>query len=99
MSTLTSASTDAAVQAAYDDNASYDEDASVAKAKAFITAARILLRRSYQSLSDGGSSMQQKIDLLKDEIAEAKQWLRDQGEYMDEADEATTFADVSGFRD
>ena len=99
MSTLTGSSSDDDVREAYDDNASYDEDASVAKAKAFITAARILLRREYASLADGGSSGSKKTELLKDEIAEAKQWLKDQGEYMDEAAEATTVADVSGFRD
>lgn len=45
MPSLTSASTLAQVEASYDDNASYAEDASVAKAKAFVTACRILLRR------------------------------------------------------
>ena len=43
MSTLTSASTLAQVQAAYADNASYVEDNSVAKCRAFITACTILL--------------------------------------------------------
>ena len=43
MSTLSSSSTLAQVQDAYVDNASYAEDASVAKAKAFVTACRILL--------------------------------------------------------
>ena len=43
MSTLTSASTLAQVKAAYADNASYVEDNSVAKCRAFITACTILL--------------------------------------------------------
>ena len=43
MSALTSASTLTDVQNAYVDNASYAEDASIAKAKAFVTACRILL--------------------------------------------------------
>jgi hypothetical protein len=45
MATLSSNSTDAEVWAAYDDNASYEEDASRAKALAFVTVGRILRRR------------------------------------------------------
>ena len=45
MATLSSNATDAAVWAAYDDNASFEEDASRAKALAFVTACRILRRR------------------------------------------------------
>ena len=43
MATLNASSTDAEVWAAYDENASYQEDDSTAKALAFITAGRILL--------------------------------------------------------
>lgn len=46
MSDLSSASTYADITAAYDDNASYAEDGSVTKAKAFVTACRLLIRKS-----------------------------------------------------
>lgn len=45
MATLSSTSTLAEVLAAYDDNASYEEDGSAAKAKAFVTACRLLLMK------------------------------------------------------
>ena len=45
MSTLTSSPVHAEVEAAYVDDASYAEDGSVSKAKAFVTGCRILLRR------------------------------------------------------
>jgi hypothetical protein len=45
MGTLTAASTLAQVEASYDNNASYAEDNSPTKAKAFVTACRFLLRR------------------------------------------------------
>ena len=45
MSALSSSSTLVQVENAYDDNASYAEDESVAKCRAFLTACRILLRR------------------------------------------------------
>ena len=51
MSTLNGSSTLAQVQAAYDDNASYAEDSSVSKCRAFLTACRILLRQTRSSSS------------------------------------------------
>lgn len=57
MSTLTSASTDAIVKAALEDNASFLEDASAAKAKAYITAALIWLSRKPTSMTRAGNSI------------------------------------------
>lgn len=54
---LNSASTDAQVEAAYDDNASYLETNSRDMAAAFVTACRILLRRRAQSYSIAGRSV------------------------------------------
>lgn len=77
MSTLTSASTDSDVWAAYDDNASYDEDGSTTKAKAFRTACRFLLRRQPKRATDGlGSSVEFNPDLIQKEMDEANDWLR-----------------------
>lgn len=76
MSTLSSASTDAQVEAAYDDNASWFEDQSVTKAKAFVTAGRMLLRRLYSSQAKGGNSLTFRIDLIKQEVDEAMEFVR-----------------------
>lgn len=76
MSTLTSASTDDEIEAAYDDNASYDEDNSVSKAKAFITAVRMLIRRLNADAARGVNSvrfdraaLQRELDRAQDFIA------------------------------
>ena len=67
------------VQAAYDDNASYAEDASEAKAKIFVTACRILLRRvPKRSLKGGRDGSEIELDprAIADELAEARRWLQ-----------------------
>jgi hypothetical protein len=75
MSSLTSASTLAQIEAAYDDNASYAEDNSASKAKAFVTACRLLIRR-YPKMSAGErSSLALSPDLIQKEMADAQEWL------------------------
>ena len=65
----------AAVKAAYDDNASYEEDASTSKAAAFITAARILLRRLPQRTNaGGGTELELDLGLIRAELKAAQQW-------------------------
>ena len=51
MSTLSSSSTRADVEAAYADDASYVEDASVPKARVFVTACRLLILKYPRSTS------------------------------------------------
>ena len=79
MSTLSSASTLAQVQAAYDDNASYAEDASVSKCKTFITACRLLLRRmparSVHGGRGSGEEVETTVGLIQTEMREAQSWL------------------------
>jgi len=72
-STLTGSSTDAAVWAAYDDNASYEEDGSRTKAQAFITACRIIRRRVPSSGGRAGQSI--SFESLSGEIDVAQKWL------------------------
>lgn len=74
-SSLTSSSTDAQVEAAYDDNASYAEDLSPTKAKAFVTAVRILLRRLASGMSKGSNSLNYDRGLLQKQLAEAQEWV------------------------
>lgn len=53
---LSSASTDAEVWAAYDDNASFEQNGDAVKAGLFITACTILLRRRPVQVSTDGVS-------------------------------------------
>lgn len=72
---LSSISTTAEIRAAYDDNASYDMDASVDKAKAFVAACRMLIRRTPTASAQGGESIALSVDSLQKELASALQWL------------------------
>lgn len=76
MSSLSSASTLAQVEAAYDDNASYAEDGSVAKAKAFVTALSILLRRSPAEAGTRESHVRLSPELLYKQLTDARAWLQ-----------------------
>jgi len=83
MSTLSSSSTLAEVQAAYDDNASYAEDESASKAAAFITACRILLRRVAKRAAHGGrgaNEVEHDPGLLRAEMREAIQYVASAGQ-------------------
>ena len=73
MATLSSNSTDAEVWAAYDDNASFEEDASRAKALAFVTACRILRRRLPLSVGRGQQTITRES--LDAEVLAARAWL------------------------
>lgn len=70
---LTSNSSLAQVTDAYDDNASYSEDHSVVKARAFATACRILIRRTPASGGGPGTGYSER-DLSK-ELAAVEEWL------------------------
>lgn len=72
MSTLSSSSTLNEVEAAYDDNASYAEDGSVAKAKAFITACRMLIRRLPAEAGTRESHVRLNPDLIRKEMEAAQ---------------------------
>lgn len=78
MSTLSSSSTLAEIQAAYDDNASYAENGSAAEAAIFITACRMLIRRLPKHVAHGGRGAEEvdlQVDLIRDELKTAEQWL------------------------
>jgi len=95
VSTLASSSTDAEVLAAYDDNASYEEDESTAKAAAFITACRFLLRRMARKSGDGTVEAELSPDLVRDELKAAQSWLAANGQTGGGA----LYADLSIYRD
>ena len=73
MATLSSISADAQVLAAYDDNASYEEDGSRTKAAAFITACRIL--RNRLPLTAGRGPQTFTRESLQAEVEAAQRWL------------------------
>jgi len=77
VSTLSSSSTLAEIQASYDDNASYAEDDSTAKAAAFVTACRILLRviaKASVQGGRGGFELHTDPESLRSEMAAANRW-------------------------
>ena len=77
MATINGDSTTAEVRKAYDDNASYFEDDSVSKARAFVTACSILIRREYNTMNRGPNSMGKNVDLLKQERKDAVAFIRE----------------------
>ncbi len=79
MSTITSTSTLGQVQASYVDNASYAEDSSVAKCKAFITACRVLILRLPAQTGTREAQLQLNPDLIQKEMKAAQEWLEGPG--------------------
>jgi alpha-D-ribose 1-methylphosphonate 5-triphosphate synthase subunit PhnL len=75
MSTLSSSSSLAQVEAAHADNASYAEDNSVAKARAFITACRILLLKYPKRTGTPQAELETSIDLVQKEKKAAEDWV------------------------
>ena len=69
---LSSASTDAEVWAAYDDNASFEADNSPTKAALFITACTILLRRRPVQVSTDGTLTQFEPGAISDSLKRAQ---------------------------
>lgn len=94
MSSISSASTLDQVRASYDDNCSYQEDASASKCAAFITAATMLLRRLPLETSKEGQQLRLSLDLIKAELKQARNWLATNPT----AQPTVLFSDFSSFR-
>lgn len=94
MSTLSSTSTDEQVWAAYDDNASFEEDASSAKAAAFVTACRILLRRRPASYGNDGETVAFDGNAIVTQLQRAEKWLA-----ANRASAGPRYLDFGGLRD
>lgn len=77
MSTLTSSSTLAQIEAAYADNASYAEDDSLAKAKLFETACRLLIFKLPRSAGHGDAQV--TLNDLRDELRDVQSWIAQKG--------------------
>ena len=101
MATLSATSTLKQVRDAYDDNASYAEDASLSKCKIFITASIILLGRqpAVSALGSGqtGERVEWNQEMLKQLLDDARRW-RDANESAIDRSTGVTYANLSGFR-
>lgn len=99
MSTLSSDSTYAEIVAAYMDSAVYEEDGDVAKAKAFVSACRMLIRfpsRLQVGGRQAGHEMEMDLATLRAEMAAAQSWIAANDST---AGGRTTWGDFSRFRD
>jgi len=77
---LTSTSTRDEIIAAYRNNASYEEANDSVKAAAFITACRfMLLQLPTSSISPGGARTDYNMTLIRQEMEQARAWLRFSG--------------------
>lgn len=99
MSTLSSDNTYKEILAAYMDNAGYEEDGDVTKAKAFVTACRMLIRYPSRLQVGGrqaGHEMEIDVAELRAEMAAAQSWIAANDQ---PTGGRTTYGDFSTFRD
>lgn len=75
MATVTSASTDQEILDAYRNNASYEEDGSTSKAKAFITVCQVILGERPASAGTGGQNVVFNMAAVQKAIDTARRWL------------------------
>ena len=102
MSSLDSSSTFDEVCAAYADNASYCEDSSVAKARGFITACRLLLLQLPRRATHGGrgaEEVEMDVQRIQDELKAAQQWLSTSSTATAASGGGVRFASFQNFRD
>ena len=97
MANLSSSSTLAQVEAEYDNNASYAEDLDTTKCRRFITACRILIRRTASSTTKGSNSLSFPTSLLQRELEKAQRWL-EAHDNDQRAGPVTTRPDFRNFR-
>lgn len=72
---LDSSSTYAEIEAAYLDNAGYDEEGSTAKAKAFVVACRLLMLVWPKRADHGDTRLETSIEQIQAELTAAQRWL------------------------
>ena len=96
MSSLSSSSTLAQIKAAYADNASYEEDGSVSKARAFVTACRLLILR-LPALAEqvGHSKIENDVAQFRKELEAAQGYIATTSENQGQV----IHADLGGYRD
>lgn len=95
---LTADSTLAEIHAQYDDNADYDLTGSVSKAKLFIHACRLLLRRLTDSASKDGESFSVRYERIQKQLDEALSWWHANDQAASSGPSAVRHANFSEFR-
>lgn len=99
MSSLDSQSTNAEVWSSYDDNASYEEDLSIVKCRAFVTAANILLRRRPSKSSVDGNEQEFDAKVIENALIRARAWAAANETRTPRASRPSSIAwDLSGIR-
>ena len=96
---LSSASTDAEVAAAYDDNSSYAADGSLSKCRLFLAAVTILIRRTLEEISRGGLRVRANVEVLRAEKQDAQKWLENHGGDTAVFGPSVLRADLGGMRE
>jgi hypothetical protein len=86
---ISSTSTLAEVIAQFEDNADYDVSADTAKAKLFIVACRILLRRNPNEVAHGTGRVRIEPGAIQGELDAAMAWLK--------ANDSTSVAGPRGY--
>jgi len=77
MASITSASTEAQISAAYLDNAGYEEDDSLSMAKAFVTVVLAMMKRGISRIKHGDEIMEFDNESLRALLANARQFVAD----------------------
>lgn len=75
MADLTSSSTLAEIEAAYEDNCLYDVDNDTTEARLFIQACRYLMRRYPQQQNEGDASIRFPLEQIEEQEKDAVSWL------------------------
>lgn len=72
---LSSTSTKAEVNAAYEDNCGYDVEGDVTKARAFVVACRFLIRRMAEEVQHGDEVVKDRYEKIQAELGKAESWI------------------------
>ncbi len=99
---ISSASTDAQVQAEVEDNASYLTDGSLTKCRAYVYALTVWMFRLSKRAKledDHGARIERELRTFQSELKNAREWLQANGGETDAAATQTSYADLSGFRE
>ena len=77
------------------DNASYAEDGSITKARAFVTACRILLLRP-RSMAHGADRTDLAPEVIREELKAAQDWI---GSYQSASDGGVSYQSMEDYRE
>ena len=103
VSTITSTSTIADIEAAYLTNLSYEEDASVSKGKAFVSACRAILAiRPEEAVKGGGgksgSSLRFNVAAVQAQLEACQRWLAANDDTGSDSSGSVRHVDFANFR-